>query len=173
MAINKKLLQLYVCLIVFIWAVIWYLVFRKWLTRILILPKKLEESIGLYPFLAFEPSKSVFSRVKMTFYEKIAVWGTYNDFWNKESRPPLKLKIITVLLNFEKCSWVWYTFLKAIFIPKKEKIILKIFGWEKHPPLDHHIFWNKHPREKLKKVDPHYFSILEGVYFLHFFRKIP
>ena len=31
----------------------------------------------------------------------------------------------------------------------------------------------KHLREKLKKVDPHYFSILEGVYFLHFFPKIP
>ena len=30
----------------------------------------------------------------------------------------------------------------------------------------------KHLREKLKKVDPHYFSILEGVYFLHFCPKI-
>ena len=29
----------------------------------------------------------------------------------------------------------------------------------------------KHLREKLKKVDPHYFSILEGVYFLPFFSK--
>ena len=31
----------------------------------------------------------------------------------------------------------------------------------------------KHLREKLKKEDPHYFSILEGVYFLHFFPKTP
>ena len=31
----------------------------------------------------------------------------------------------------------------------------------------------KHLREKLKKVDPHYFSILKGVYFLHFFSKNP
>ena len=30
----------------------------------------------------------------------------------------------------------------------------------------------KHLREKLKKVDPHYFSILEGVYFLYFCPKI-
>ena len=30
----------------------------------------------------------------------------------------------------------------------------------------------KHLREKLKKVDPPYFSILEGVYFLHFCPKI-
>ena len=30
----------------------------------------------------------------------------------------------------------------------------------------------KHVREKVKKVDPHYFSILEGVYFLHFCPKI-
>ena len=35
-------------------------------------------------------------------------------------------------------------------------------------PPDHHIFWKKHPRKKCQKVDPHYFSILEGVYFLHF-----
>jgi len=43
----------------------------------------------------------------------------------------------TVLLkgrsNFEKSSRIRYIFLKAIFCPKKEKIILKIFGWEKHP----------------------------------------
>ena len=32
-------------------------------------------------------------------------------------------------------------------------------------PPDHHIFWKKPPREKSQKVDPHYFSILEGVFF--------
>ena len=36
-------------------------------------------------------------------------------------------------LNFEKSSMVCYIFLETIFCPKKEKIIWKIFGWEKHP----------------------------------------
>ena len=84
-------------------------------------------------------------------------------------------KLYTVLLkggsNFEKSSRVWYIFLKAIFCPEKENENLKIFGWEKSP-LEYHIFWQKHPRKKWKKVDPHYFSILEGVYFLHFCPKI-
>ena len=34
-------------------------------------------------------------------------------------------------------------------------------------------FWIKHLREKLKKVNPYYFSILNGVSFLHFFPKTP
>ena len=45
-----------------------------------------------------------------------------------------------------------------------------MFGWEKSP-LRYHIFWKKHPRAKCQKVDPLYFSILMGVYFLHFFPK--
>ena len=72
----------------------------------------------------------------------------------------------------EKCSGACDIFLKAIFCPEKEKIILKMFGWEKSP-LEYHIFWKKHPRKKWQKVDPHYFSILEGVYFLHFCPKNP
>ena len=32
--------------------------------------------------------------------------------------------------------------------------------------------WTKHPREKCQKIDPHYFSILEGVYFLTFFSRM-
>ena len=82
----------------------------------------------------------------------------------------------TVLLkggsNFEKSSRVWYIFSEAIFCPEKENKNLKMFGWEKSP-LEYHIFWRKHPRKKWQKVDPHYFSILEGVYFLHFCPKNP
>ena len=61
-------------------------------------------------------------------------------------------------------------FSEAIFCPEKENEILKMFGWEKMP-LEYHIFWKKHRRKKWQKVDPHYFSILEGVYFLQFFPK--
>ena len=43
--------------------------------------------------------------------------------------------------------------------------------WGPLSPLQNTIFWLKHVREKLQKVNPHYFSILRGVCFLHFFRK--
>ena len=47
---------------------------------------------------------------------------------------PVETKVSgRIRLNFEKCFRVWYIFLKAIFCPKKEKVILKIFRWEKHP----------------------------------------
>ena len=70
---------------------------------------------------------------------------------------PVETKVSgRIRLNFEKCFRVWYIFLKAIFCPEKENENLKIFGWEKSP-LEYHIFWQKHPRKKWKKVDPHYF----------------
>ena len=59
----------------------------------------------------------------------------------------------------------------TILNDNSKKCFLKIFAL--HPsPLDTCMFWKKHSREKWQKVDPHYFSILEGVYFLHFFLKI-
>ena len=67
-------------------------------------------------------------------------------------------------------SEVWYIFLATKLYDNSKKCFLKIFAL--HPsPLDTCIFWKKHPREKCQKVDPNYFSILDGVYFLHFFPK--
>ena len=67
-------------------------------------------------------------------------------------------------------SEVWYIFLKTKLYDNSKKCFLKIFAL--HPsPLDTCIFWKKHPREKCQKVDPNYFSILDGVYFLYFFPK--
>ena len=67
-------------------------------------------------------------------------------------------------------SEVWCIFLKTKLYDNSKKCFLKIFAL--HPsPLDTCIFRKKHPREKCQKVDPHYFSILEGVYFLPFFSK--
>ena len=43
--------------------------------------------------------------------------------------------------------------------------------WGPLSPPQNAIFWIKHFRGKLQKVNPHYFSILRGVCFLHFFRK--
>ena len=55
-------------------------------------------------------------------------------------------------------------------IPKTKKCFQKFWYLVQHPsPLDNHIFCKKHPRKKCQKVDPHYFTILEGDYFLHFF----
>ena len=65
--------------------------------------------------------------------------------------------------------------LKTKLYDKSKKCALKIFAL--HPsPLDTCLFWKKHPREKWQKVDHHYFSILEGVYFwflpLNFIQKL-
>ena len=65
---------------------------------------------------------------------------------------------------------MWCIFLMTKLYDNSKKCFLKIFQW--HPsPLDSCIFWKKHPRKKWQKIDPHYFSILEGVYFLQFFPK--
>ena len=43
--------------------------------------------------------------------------------------------------------------------------------WLGKKPLEYHIFWKNYPRKKWQKVDPHYVSILETVYFLDFCPK--
>ena len=66
---------------------------------------------------------------------------------------------------------MWCIFLKSKLNDNSKKYFSKIFGLGPSP-LDHHIFWKKHPREKCQKVNPHYFSILFSTFFT-FFSKNP
>ena len=68
-------------------------------------------------------------------------------------------------LRLKKCFHKIYYFSKT-FLDLKFFLEFGPLG-----PLKKPIFWIKHFREKLQKVNPHYFSILRGVCFLHFFRK--
>ena len=71
--------------------------------------------------------------------------------------------------KIKNVSKVWYIFLKNKLYDNSKNYFSKILGLAPLP-ADHHIFWKKHPRKKCQNVD-HYFSILEGVYFLPFFKR--
>ena len=112
-------------------------------------------------------------------------------FWKAEG-----LTILMVWINFDEKLWpmrnqhlkIAYPRGRNFLLPTRIKNLFSqnilffkdIFGsnffFPEFGPLSppkKPTFWIKHFREKLKKVNPHYFSILNGVSFLHFFPKTP
>ena len=108
-------------------------------------------------------------------------------FWKAEG-----LTILMVWINFDEKLWpmrnqhlkIAYPRGRNFLLPPRIKNLFSqntlffkdIFGskfffpdFGPRSPPKKPTFWIKHFREKLKKVYPHYFSILNGVSFLHFF----
>ena len=83
--------------------------------------------------------RKVGSRVYFMFYHLI--------YWYHHSYPKWEYKIKII-------SKVWYIFLKSKLYDNSKKYFSKILGLNPSP-IDHHIFWKKHPRKKCQKVDPH------------------
>ena len=67
---------------------------------------------------------------------------------------------------WKKCFYKKVYFFQDIFGSKE-----KFLEWGPQGPFNFFIFWNRPSRENCQKGNTHYFSILMGVYFLHFLPK--